>query len=148
MNPPTAIAAARKPVASAERSRKTPATGVDVIMSPSLPSRYAHVVRKSEQLGVNNVLGVRTQDVEIAVRLKPRGSRDELLGMRDGVLEAKVTAPPVDGRANKALCKLVAKRVGVAPSRVSVVRGPKSREKVVRVEGVDRDAVETALEGL
>lgn len=86
--------------------------------------------------------------MEIRVRLKPRGSRDELLGMRDGVLEAKVTAPPVDGRANKALCKLVAKRVGVAPSRVSVVRGAKSREKVLRVEGVDRDAVETALEGL
>jgi len=86
--------------------------------------------------------------IEIPVRLKPRGSRDELLGMRGGVLEAKVTAPPVDGRANKALCKLVAKRVGAAPSRVSVVRGAKSREKVLRVEGVDRYAVETALEGL
>ena len=54
--------------------------------------------------------------------------------MRDGVLQAKVTAPPVDGKANKALCRLIAKRVGVAPSRVSVVRGEKSREKVVRVE--------------
>lgn len=86
--------------------------------------------------------------VNIRVRLKPRGSRDELLGMRDGVLEAKVTAPPVDGRANKALCKLVAKRVGVASSRVTVVRGAKSREKVVRVEGVDRDAVEAVLEEL
>jgi len=85
---------------------------------------------------------------EFVVRLKPRGSRDELLGVRDGVLEAKVTAPPVDGRANKALCKLVAKRFGVAPSRVSVVRGVKSREKVVRVAGVGEDAVETALEGL
>jgi uncharacterized protein (TIGR00251 family) len=86
--------------------------------------------------------------VEIRVRLKPRGSRDELLGVRGGVLEAKVTAPPVDGRANKALCKLVAKRVGVAPSRVAVVRGAKSREKVVRVEGLERDAIEAAFEGL
>ena len=68
--------------------------------------------------------------------------------MRDGVLQAKVTAPPVDGRANKALCKLIAKRVGVAPSRVSVVRGEKSREKVVRVEGVGKAEVEAALEGL
>jgi uncharacterized protein (TIGR00251 family) len=88
------------------------------------------------------------ENIEIRVRLKPRGSRDELLGMRDGVLEAKVTAPPVDGRANKALCKLIAKRVGVAPSRVTVARGAKSREKVVRVEGVDGDTVEAALEGL
>jgi uncharacterized protein (TIGR00251 family) len=81
----------------------------------------------------------------IEVRLRPRGSRDELIGMRDGVLQAKVMAPPVDGKANKALCKLIAKRVGVAPSRVSVVRGEKSREKVVRVEGVDKAGVEAAL---
>jgi len=65
--------------------------------------------------------------------------------MRDGVLQAKVTAPPVDGKANKALCKLVAKRVGVAPSRVSVVRGEKSRDKVVRVEGVDAERLRAAL---
>jgi uncharacterized protein (TIGR00251 family) len=89
-----------------------------------------------------------TAGTTVAVRLRPRGSRDELLGMRDGVLRAKVTAPPVDGRANKALCKLIAKRVGVAPSRVSVVRGEKSREKVVRVEGVGKAEVEAALEGL
>lgn len=66
--------------------------------------------------------------------------------MRDGVLQAKVTAPPVDGKANRALCKLIAKHVGVAPSRVSVVRGEKSREKLVRVEGMDEAALREALE--
>ncbi len=65
--------------------------------------------------------------------------------MRDGVLQAKVTAPPVDGRANKALCGLIAKRLRVAPSRVSVVRGEKSREKVVRVEGIDQATLREAL---
>jgi uncharacterized protein (TIGR00251 family) len=83
---------------------------------------------------------------EIRVRLRPRGSKDELAGMRDGVLQAKVTAPPVDGKANRALCKLIAKRLGVAPSRVGVVRGEKSREKVVRVDGLDRDRIAGALE--
>jgi len=82
---------------------------------------------------------------QIEVRLKPRGSRDELDGMRDGVLQAKVTAPPVDGKANKALCRLIAKRVGVAPSRVSVARGEKSRDKVVRVEGMDGASLRAAL---
>ncbi len=66
--------------------------------------------------------------------------------MRDGVLQAKVTAPPVDGKANRALCRLIAERVGVAPSRVSVVRGEKSREKLVRVEGLDRARTLEALE--
>jgi hypothetical protein len=81
----------------------------------------------------------------IQVRLRPRGSRDELQGMRDGVLQAKVTAPPVDGKANKALCKLIAKQAGIAPSRVMVVRGAKSGEKLVRVEGIDDATLREAL---
>jgi uncharacterized protein (TIGR00251 family) len=67
--------------------------------------------------------------------------------MRDGVLQARVTAPPVDGKANLSLCRLIAKRLRVAPSKVSVVRGEKSRDKLVRVEGVDTDALREALNG-
>jgi len=81
----------------------------------------------------------------IEVRLRPRGGGDELLGLRDGVLQARVSAPPVDGRANRALCRLIAKRIGVAPSRVEVVRGEKSRDKVVRVFGIDSRALLEAL---
>jgi uncharacterized protein (TIGR00251 family) len=47
----------------------------------------------------------------------------------------RVTAPPVDGRANAALCKLLARHYGVAPSKVSVVRGETSRDKLVRIDG-------------
>lgn len=82
---------------------------------------------------------------EIQVRLRPRGQRDELMGLREGVLQARVNAPPVDGRANRALCKLIAKRLGVAPSRVSVVRGEKSRDKTIRVDGVDPAALQAAI---
>lgn len=82
---------------------------------------------------------------QVEVRLRPRGSRDELGGVREGVLQAKVTAAPVEGKANRALCKLIAKRVGVAPSRVSVVRGEKSREKLVRVEGVEQTTLIRSL---
>lgn len=81
----------------------------------------------------------------IEVRLRPRGQRDELLGMRDGVLQARVSAPPVDGKANAALCRLIAKRAGVAPSRVSVVRGAKARDKLVRVDGVEPGALPALL---
>lgn len=83
----------------------------------------------------------------IAVRLRPRGHADELLGIEDGVLQARVAAPPVDGKANKALCRLIAKRVGVAPSRVGVARGAKSREKLIEVEGVGQDELLAALSG-
>jgi uncharacterized protein YggU (UPF0235/DUF167 family) len=57
----------------------------------------------------------------------------------------RVSAPPVDGKANAALCSLVAELVGVPRSRVSVVRGLTGRDKVVRVEGVDQDALRAAL---
>ncbi len=63
----------------------------------------------------------------------------------DGVLVARVSAPPVDGKTNAALCKLVARAVGLAPSRVSVLRGEKARDKVLRLEGVDLDTVRQAL---
>ena len=67
------------------------------------------------------------------------------MGERAGAVVIRVTAPPVDGKANDALCRLVAKAVGVAPSSVSVVRGHTSRDKVVRVEGVDDAALRAAL---
>ncbi|QEC47521.1 DUF167 domain-containing protein [Baekduia soli] len=73
---------------------------------------------------------------DLRVRLTPRGGRDAIGGWRDGVLQVRVAAPPVDGQANAALCRLLAKVVGVAPSRVTVVRGQGAREKVVRVDGL------------
>ena len=63
----------------------------------------------------------------------------------DDTYAARVTAPPVDGRANDALCRLIADRAGVAPSRVSVVRGGRARDKVVRVEGLDPAALRARL---
>jgi uncharacterized protein YggU (UPF0235/DUF167 family) len=56
-----------------------------------------------------------------------------------------VTAPPVDGKANDALCRLVAKAAGVAPSKVTVVRGHTARDKVLHIEGIDAAALRAAL---
>jgi uncharacterized protein len=69
------------------------------------------------------------------------------MGIAEGVLQARVAAPPVDGRANSALCRLIAKAAGVAPSRVRVVRGEKARTKLVCVEGLDKEALLAALLG-
>jgi uncharacterized protein len=84
-------------------------------------------------------------DAQIEIRLRARAHRDELIGMRDGVLQARVMAPPVDGKANRALCRLIAKRFGVAQSKVSVVRGERSREKLVRIEGIDTETLNETL---
>jgi uncharacterized protein len=84
-------------------------------------------------------------EARIEVRLQPRASRDELLGLRDGVLHARVSAPPVDGEANRALCRLIAARVRVAPSRVEILRGERGRSKLVRVQGTSQEALLAAL---
>jgi hypothetical protein len=75
----------------------------------------------------------------------PRAKRNELAGQRAGALLVRVTAPPVDGKANDAVCRLIAKAAGVPPSRVSVVRGGSARDKVVRVDGVEAAALQIAL---
>ena len=76
------------------------------------------------------------EDARIAVRLQPRASRDELIGLRDGVVHARVSAPAVEGAANRALCRLIAERAGVAPSRVELLRGERGRTKLLRVAGL------------
>ena len=68
--------------------------------------------------------------------MQPGSSRNEIAGRRDGAVVVRVTAPPVDGKANKAACKLLAERCGIPPSRVEIVRGESHREKVVRLGGV------------
>jgi uncharacterized protein len=73
----------------------------------------------------------------IRVRLTPRAAREQIAAADGGGYLVRVTAPPVDGRANDALRRLVARRAGVAPSRVTLVRGERSREKVLSVEGID-----------
>jgi hypothetical protein len=75
-------------------------------------------------------------DAVIAVRVTPRAARDAIGSWRGGRLDIRTAAPPVDGRANDALCRLLADALGVAPSRVRVIRGTGGREKAVRVLGV------------
>jgi uncharacterized protein YggU (UPF0235/DUF167 family) len=58
----------------------------------------------------------------------------------------RVTEPPLGGRANAALVKLIARRVGVAKGRVSIVRGARSRHKLVRVEGIGDAELRRALD--
>jgi hypothetical protein len=81
----------------------------------------------------------------IRVRLMPRARANEIAGERGGLLIVRVTAPPVEGRANDALCRLLAKRLHVAAGRVAVVQGAGAREKVVRIEGMDSGELRHAL---
>jgi uncharacterized protein YggU (UPF0235/DUF167 family) len=82
----------------------------------------------------------------IVVRVQPRARANEIVAERDGVLVVRVTAAPLDGRANDAVCRLVAKRLRIGSRRVAVVRGARAREKVLSVEGLTEEEVRAALE--
>lgn len=59
----------------------------------------------------------------------------------DGAVKLRLTAPPVDGAANKACCEFLAGLLGVAKNRVEITHGQTGRNKTVRIEGISADAV-------
>jgi uncharacterized protein len=83
----------------------------------------------------------------IALRVHSSSRANELVGLKDGVLIVRVTAPAIEGRANEAVRRLVAKHLRVPKSAVTIVRGARSRDKVIQVEGLDNWAVLDAFAG-
>lgn len=79
------------------------------------------------------------------MRVQPRARRDEIVTVRDGIVVMRVVAPPVQGRANDAVRRLLAARLGVPRSSLTIVRGHRSRDKLVRVEGLEQAAADAAL---
>jgi uncharacterized protein (TIGR00251 family) len=83
--------------------------------------------------------------VTLKVRLQPRASRDGIDGLHGDALKVKVTAPPLEGRANKAVKKLLAEQLGLPPSQIEIIAGERSREKLLRISGISRAEMERAL---
>lgn len=81
----------------------------------------------------------------IRVRVRPRAARDEIMGWREDTLRLRVSAPPLDGRANDAVVEMIARTAGVARSAVSVVAGERGRDKLVRVTGLTPEALRARL---
>ncbi len=70
------------------------------------------------------------------VYLQPKSSKNESIGpFRDGI-KIKVTAPPVEGKANEALIRFLAKELGISMSSIKIVKGRRSREKTVRISEI------------
>ncbi len=83
--------------------------------------------------------------VFLRVRLQPRSSKNSVEGVRDGALRVKLTAPPVEGSANRALVEFLSELTGVRKSSFSIDSGLKSRDKRVRVEGVSAEELRRAF---
>ncbi len=86
-------------------------------------------------------------EITLKIYLQPKASKNEIVGpYRDGI-KVRVTAAPVKGKANEVLLQFLAKEFGVTPSSVEIVRGHRSREKIIRISAsLDREL--KALQGV
>jgi uncharacterized protein (TIGR00251 family) len=80
--------------------------------------------------------------VTLTIRVTPRASANALAGVRDGVLLIRVTAPPVEGKANDAVVALLAKALGVPRGAVRIERGTAARTKRVSIPSSAQAALE------
>ena len=80
-----------------------------------------------------NWLSRDAESLLIHVRIIPRASRNQVVGVSNQRLKLKVTAAPVDGKANEALIRYLSELFGVAKSRIDIVRGHRGREKTVSI---------------
>lgn len=78
------------------------------------------------------------QSLELVVRVQPRARCDELVGPADGHLKIRLTAPPIEGKANARLTSFLAEAFGVPRSRVELLAGEHARLKRVRIDAPSR----------
>jgi len=88
------------------------------------------------------------EGVTFPIRVQPRASCCECAGVQDGAVRLKITAPPVEGRANEACIRLLAEALNLRKRQITILSGLKSRNKVVAVAGLSAAALRERLAGL
>ncbi len=81
----------------------------------------------------------------LAVKVTPGSKRNQIIGFANGVLRVKIAAKALDGKANDALVEYMAESLGIRPSNVSIIRGLKSRDKVLQILGLTQAQVDRLL---
>jgi hypothetical protein len=81
----------------------------------------------------------------IRIRVHPGASRNEITGMTDDVLQVRIAAPPVKGKANYELIDFLSHTLGVSKSLISIVKGQTSRNKIIAIAGLSHDDITTRL---
>jgi uncharacterized protein (TIGR00251 family) len=81
----------------------------------------------------------------VRVHVIPNAKRDEIVGEHDNAIKIRLRAPAVEGKANSALCRLLAERLQIHRGDVTIERGEKSRDKWIRVDGLDEREIRIRL---
>ena len=89
-----------------------------------------------------------TKGIAFAVKVQPRARRNAVTGSVGDALKLALTAPPVDGRANQALIEFLAELFEIPRASVTIASGETSRNKMVRITGISKLAIERKLEAV
>jgi uncharacterized protein len=85
--------------------------------------------------------------VRFSVRVQPRASNNQIAGVHGDALKVRLTAPPIDGAANKELIEFLADIFDVGRQSIRIVGGESSRSKIVEIDGVTERAVHDVASG-
>ncbi len=81
----------------------------------------------------------------IRVRVLPRSSKNRIADIEDNIYKIKLTAPPIDGKANKALQQFLSKKLGIPKTNIEIISGERSRVKSIKIHGLSDREVEEKL---
>ena len=84
-------------------------------------------------------------EARISVRVHPGAAKNEVVGFTDGVLEVRVSAPPVKGKANRELIAFLSEKLGVTKGKVDIIKGHTTRNKVVAISGLSQEELAKRL---
>ena len=98
---------------------------------------------------MKNSRGIDADQIRIKVKVVPRAKKNQISGiMEDGSLKIRLAAPPVDGKANRALIKLLADALNIPKTDVAIISGLQSRNKTISIEGMSLEEYQQIIEPL
>ena len=99
---------------------------------------------------MNNMISLKEskKGITFDIQVIPNASRTEIAGVQEGVFKVKVTAPPMEGAANEACIKLLAKELGLKKSQMEISSGAKSRKKTVLIKDISNAELETKINNI
>jgi len=89
---------------------------------------------------------VEKEQSKIAVHIKPNASQNEVVGLKGGVLQVRIAAPPVKGKANKELIKFLSNVLGITKSNLTIEKGIAGKKKTIAIRGLGQEQVTRLLE--
>jgi uncharacterized protein (TIGR00251 family) len=90
---------------------------------------------------------MKKEEARLTVRVRPNARQNRIQGFKEGVLYIRIASPPIEGKANRELADYLGEILGIAKSRISVIKGANSKLKLVHIDGLSLEQVTGVISG-